>query len=165
VLCALDLGATAEATLAHAVAMANALEGELLVLYVAASRGIEVARNALAALVAKAPVASRGLQERVVTGVPYVEILAAARESGSDLVVVGSHGGGVGDRPFLGSTTLHLFRHSQCPVFVVPVAISRRREAARQVPPSALDVTERPDVAARLRSCQVRLERRRPSGE
>jgi nucleotide-binding universal stress UspA family protein len=56
----------------------------------------------------------------VVTGVPYQEILAAGREDGSDLLVVGSHAGGVVDRQFLGSTTVHLLRHAQCPVLVVP---------------------------------------------
>ena len=165
VLCALDLGQTAGTTLEYAVAVANALEGDLLVLDVAAREGVPDAWKALAALVAKAPVASRGLREGVVTGVPYQEILAAARESGSDLVVVGSHGGGFADRPFLGATTVHLLRQSECPVLVVPAGVSRRRQqASRQGPPSALDVTETPDVATRLRSCDGRSERRRPSG-
>lgn len=165
VLCAVDLGQTAATTLGYAVAVANALEGDLLVLDVAAPERVPAARKALAALVAKAPVASRGLRQSVVTGAPYQQILAAARESRSDLVVIGSHAGGFADRPFLGSTTLRLLRESECPVLVVPVGVSRRREqASRQEFRSALDMKERPDVATRLRSCEGRPERRRPSG-
>jgi nucleotide-binding universal stress UspA family protein len=165
VLCALDLGETAGATLAHAVAAANALGGDLLVLHVAADGGHQGARSAMAGLVAKAPVANQGLQERLVTGVPGDEILAAARQTGSDLVVVGSHGGRVAKHTFLGSTTLHLLRHCECPLLVVPVGVSRSRErASAKSVPSALDMADRPDVATRLRSCEGRPERRRPSG-
>jgi nucleotide-binding universal stress UspA family protein len=165
VLCALDLGPTAGTTLGYAMAVADALEGDLLVLAAADPERLPDAGKGLAALLAKAPEPSRGLQQRVVTGTAYQEILAAARESGSDLVVIGSHGGGFADRPFLGSTTVHLLRQSPCPVVVVPVGLSRRREPpSRRETRSALDTEERPDVATRLRSGQGLPDRRRPSG-
>ena len=152
VLCGLDLGETAAATLEYAVAVSNALEADLLVLHAVAGGGVQGARNSVAAVVARAPVTSGRAQERVVTGVPYQEVLAAARENETDLVVVGSHGGGIVDRQFLGSTTLHLLRWSECPVLVVPARVSRTRE-------------ESPSPIRYRRSCRRRKgETRRPFG-
>ena len=85
---------------------------------------VEAARRTLDALASRVPAPKAGLRTQVVAGVPYPEILAAAHENGACLVVVGSHGGGIVDRPFLGSTTLHLLRQSECPVLVVPVEVS-----------------------------------------
>lgn len=123
VLCGLDLGETTAATLEYAVAVTNALDADLLALHVVAEGGVPGVRNAVAAVVAGASVTSGRVQGRVVTGVPYEEILAAARENGTDLVVIGSHGGGIVDRQFIGSTTLHLLRHAECAVVVVPARV------------------------------------------
>jgi nucleotide-binding universal stress UspA family protein len=131
VLCGLDLAETAAATLEYAVAVTNVLEADLLVLHVVADGGAEGARSAVAGVVARASATRVRVHERVVTGVPYEEILAAARDSGTDLVAVGSHGGGIVDRQFLGSTTLHLLRESECPVLVVPAHVSQTREQSR----------------------------------
>jgi hypothetical protein len=52
------------------------------------------------------------------------------RENGIDLVVVGSHGGGIFDRQFIGSTTLHLLRESGCAVLVVPARVVAETSAS-----------------------------------
>jgi nucleotide-binding universal stress UspA family protein len=85
---------------------------------------VGAARCTLDALASRVPAPKAGLRVQVATGVPNQEILAAARENGTCLVVVGSHGGGIVDRPFLGSTTLHVLRESECPVLVVPADVS-----------------------------------------
>ena len=142
-LCGLDLGETAAATLEYAVGVTNALEADLFVLHVVAEVGVlPGARNAVAIIVARASVTSGRVQERVVTGVPYEETLAAARENGADLIVVGSHGGGVVDRQFLGSTTLHLLRQAECPVLVVPARVIVDTEQSKsETLPSILQET------------------------
>lgn len=126
VLCAVDLGETSVGTLRYAAALTSALDADLLVLHVLAGPGkdtVQDARARLAALVSGASVASGRVRERVVTGVPYEEILTAGRENGIDLVVVGSHADGIFDRQFIGSTTLHLLRRSECAVLVVPAQV------------------------------------------
>jgi nucleotide-binding universal stress UspA family protein len=163
VLCALDLGETAAATLEHAVAMANAIEAALTVLHVVANGQAEAARPTLAAVVAKAPAAKGGVREQVATGVPYQEILAAAHEHGGYLIVVGSHGGGIVDRQFLGSTALHLLRQSECPVLVVPARVSPSRVQPDRA--GVASVSERHDeLTSGCRPCGVSAGRARPSG-
>jgi nucleotide-binding universal stress UspA family protein len=56
--------------------------------------------------------------EIVVSGKPYREILRAAGEQRSDLIVIGAHGGRRG-LPVFGSTTAHVVREAQCPVLTV----------------------------------------------
>jgi nucleotide-binding universal stress UspA family protein len=123
VLCGVDLGETAAPTLRYAAALTTALEAELLLLHVVARPEEGAVRDAgtrLAAIVACAPVTSGRVQHRVVAGKPYEEILAMGRANRVDLVVVGSHARGTVHRPFIGSTTLHLLRRSDCAVLVVP---------------------------------------------
>ena len=53
------------------------------------------------------------------TGVPHGEIVAAAREEGADLVVIGTHGRGGVDRLLLGSVADRVIRLAPCPVLAV----------------------------------------------
>ena len=124
-LCALDLGETAAATLEYAAGFADAMGADLSVIHVVTEGPVEAARRTLEALVRWGFTTKRGIRAQAVTGVPHEEILAAAHENGACLVVVGSHGGGIVDRPFLGSTTLHLLRQAECPVLVVPAEVSQ----------------------------------------
>jgi nucleotide-binding universal stress UspA family protein len=55
---------------------------------------------------------------RVVIGDPREEIVAAAREWGADLIVMGARGLGSVARFFLGSVSLAVARHAPCPVLV-----------------------------------------------
>jgi nucleotide-binding universal stress UspA family protein len=51
-------------------------------------------------------------------GVPWEAICAAARDTGADLIVVGSHGYSTLDR-FLGTTAAKVVNHAPCSVLVV----------------------------------------------
>jgi len=55
----------------------------------------------------------------VAYGDPAQEILAAAARRGADLIIMGRHGAGRGNRGGLGSVTAHVLRGAQCPVLVV----------------------------------------------
>ncbi|SMX33072.1 universal stress protein [Actibacterium lipolyticum] len=54
----------------------------------------------------------------VATGKAYAEILHAAREAGSDLIVIGSHKPELSDY-LLGPNAARVVRHSKCSVYVV----------------------------------------------
>jgi universal stress protein A len=52
-------------------------------------------------------------------GQPHVEILEAAQELGSDLIILSTHGRSGLQRVLLGSTAEKVVRHAGCPVLVV----------------------------------------------
>jgi len=52
-------------------------------------------------------------------GQPADQILAAARDLGSDLIVMGSHGRRSLGALLLGSTVDHVTKHAECPVMIV----------------------------------------------
>lgn len=52
-------------------------------------------------------------------GVPHREILAAARESSADLVVLGTHGRGETARLLVSSVADRVIRMATCPVFAL----------------------------------------------
>jgi nucleotide-binding universal stress UspA family protein len=64
---------------------------------------------------------ARGLQAEPVlrVGNPYEEITNAAKELGTDLIVIGSHGRGGLTRLLLGSTAERVIQYALCPVLVV----------------------------------------------
>jgi nucleotide-binding universal stress UspA family protein len=143
VICGLDLGETAAATLARAAGLARALDAELLVLHATpgtAPDAVRLAHSKLDALVADASLPSDRVRKQVVAGTPDEQIAAAAdRDNGAQrLVVVGSHGGGVRDRQFIGSTALHLLRGSGCDVLVVPAPVLPAEES-QACPPEAVE--------------------------
>lgn len=53
------------------------------------------------------------------TGIPYREVVAAAKESRADLIVIGTHGRGGLDRALLGSVADRVIRLAPCPVLAV----------------------------------------------
>lgn len=55
-------------------------------------------------------------------GNPYEKIVSAAKETGVDLIVIGSHGHGALGRLLLGSTAERVVQYAPCPVLVVTVA-------------------------------------------
>lgn len=75
-------------------------------------------RHRLEGLVGGDTRAFTDVAEIVVAGKPYQEILRAAEEQRSDLIVIGAHGGRRG-LPAFGSTTAHVVREAQCPVLTV----------------------------------------------
>lgn len=53
------------------------------------------------------------------SGVPYHEIVQAAEETNTDLIVIGTQGRSGLARMFIGSTAERVVRHAPCPVMVV----------------------------------------------
>lgn len=144
-LCALDLGETSRKTLAHAEALTSALGADLLVLHVVAaldhaaaspaksalciSPAEERASRGLSNFVAETGLPSRRVRQRIVSGEPVPAILDAGREDQIDLMVVGLHAGGLVGWQFLGSTTIHLLRHADCALLLVPAPVLVQDEA------------------------------------
>jgi universal stress protein A len=52
-------------------------------------------------------------------GIPHLEIIDAAQELGSDLIILSTHGRTGLGRLLLGSTTELVVRHARCPVLIV----------------------------------------------
>ncbi|MBK5932584.1 nucleotide-binding universal stress UspA family protein [Rhodovulum imhoffii] len=62
--------------------------------------------------------ANSGVRHIIATGKAYEEILHAAHEAGSDLIVIGSHKPDLRDY-LLGPNAARVVRHSDCSVYVV----------------------------------------------
>jgi nucleotide-binding universal stress UspA family protein len=138
VLCAVDFSPPS----LHALAMAQSLAGEaaarLCVMHVLEPVSIfepvvavgpddlpavnadhrREVRHRLEGLVHSETRAFSDVAEVVISGKPYQEILRAADEQRSDLIVLGAHGGRRG-LPIFGSTAAHVVREAQCPVLTV----------------------------------------------
>jgi nucleotide-binding universal stress UspA family protein len=54
-------------------------------------------------------------------GLPPDEIIAAVKDHGAELVVMGSHGHGALYHLFTGSAVTGVLKHTACPVLVVPL--------------------------------------------
>lgn len=65
---------------------------------------------------------------RVETGRPSDGILAAAKATGADLIVMGTHGAGGFEHLVLGSVAEHVLRRAACPVLTVPPRARRTSE-------------------------------------
>jgi nucleotide-binding universal stress UspA family protein len=59
------------------------------------------------------------VEELLYEGEPARQVIAAAKECGADLIVIGTHGRGVLGRLLLGSTAEWVVRHAPCPVLTV----------------------------------------------
>ena len=137
VLCAVDFSPASLRALAMAQSLAGEAAARLCVLHVvepvsvfepvvaagpqteAASADVRrEARHRIEQLIADDTRAFTDVAEIVVAGKPYREILRAAVEQRSDLVVIGAHGGRLG-LPAFGSTTNHIVREAACPVLTV----------------------------------------------
>jgi nucleotide-binding universal stress UspA family protein len=104
---------------------------------------------------------SRGVTiGRVVLGDPREEIVAAARDWGADLIVMGARGLGSLARFFLGSVSLAVARHAPCPVLVckgaprdvhaVTVAVDGSEHSRRAVDWLVTTLTPTPGFRIRL---------------
>ncbi len=74
---------------------------------------------------------------RTEVGVPHEEIIRAAEEQNTDLIILGTHGRSGLRRFFLGSTTDRVLRHAGCPVLVV-------REHEHEFIPEAQETAAKP---------------------
>jgi len=133
-----DFSAGSEAAWRAAQRLAGALGAELVLLHVfvetplffegpfAGERVREVYASARAWVqeqldkwAADARATGRTVRAALRTGVPYQEIVAAARDEGADLVVLGTHGRGGLDRALLGSVADRVIRTAPCPVMTI----------------------------------------------
>lgn len=113
----------ASLTLLHAVQHYPAAP-EVVVLE---TESLEAAQAQLIELVRSIDPAIRS-RTLVRSGTPHLEIVNAAKELGSDLIIISTHGHRGLAHMFLGSTAEKVVRHAPCPVLVV-------REAEREFVP------------------------------
>jgi universal stress protein A len=137
ILCPVDFSSCSERALEYAVSLAQEADARITLLHVLdwpleaprASAGFDIgdyrevlaaeARERLRVLVPDEARQWCEPAEEVAAGKPYREILRAAREGASELIVMGVHGRGPLDLALFGSTTHHVVREASCPVLVV----------------------------------------------
>ena len=121
----------------YALGIARQFEGRLFVLHVineqADLRGFYLPHLAYERVEADIEAAARKMladfcasigetpqhEGNVVSGVPYAEILKAAQEQRTDLIVMGTHGLTGVEHLLFGSTAERVLRHAECPVLTV----------------------------------------------
>ena len=151
ILVPIDFSPSSRAALEHATFLAGRLGASLEVLHVweppgyvgpdtlallpvgtAGQPGWEQTRTEVAREVdrflAKAPAQPRALSVRVEAGEPSDVILHVASESGSDLIVMGTHGRTGLSRLLIGSVAEAVLRRATCPVLTVRVPSKAPRE-------------------------------------
>jgi nucleotide-binding universal stress UspA family protein len=129
-----DFGEPAQAAFDTAVALAQKFASRLTVVHVypivpgmpygsafvwPAERIAAAAREALAQYMIAAQARHSGCESMLRPGFPGEEIVAAAAESGADLIVMGTHGRRGLPRMLLGSTAERVVRTAAVPVLTV----------------------------------------------
>lgn len=61
------------------------------------------------------------VEQRILKGIPYAEIIKFADENNVDLIVIGTHGRKGLDRIIFGSTAEQVVKNARCPVLTVRV--------------------------------------------
>lgn len=144
ILCATDLRPSAGGELAHAISLAAQSRAKLTVVHVLemliGTPGSEVTKAlrwnfehaARQRLLEAVPEEIRQLipvRELVVAGRAHEQILRVAREEASQLIVLGASHQGTLERLCFGSTTQRVVREAPCPVRIVRLEESRRRQS------------------------------------
>jgi nucleotide-binding universal stress UspA family protein len=139
ILCAVDFSDCSLLAIAHAAALAQEANSTFTIVHVAELLPVayeptiatpfdfelnrpaleEAARGHLKRIVPAGIREQCRVEDVVVSGKPYVEILKVAGERRADLIVLGVHGYGVLDRLVFGSTAGHVVRQATCPVLTV----------------------------------------------
>jgi len=137
-----DASECSKKALAYALSFAKQYKARLVGLHVIDQRWEEQARDAFAAIGQDAiqtvrqgyeEEARRILQEvadvaaqagiavetRIVTGLPFEEIVRVGRELPADIIIMGTHGRTGVSHALLGSVAENVVRNSPCPVLVV----------------------------------------------
>ena len=84
------------------------------------------------------------------------EIVAHAKKTGADLIVMGTHGRSGFQHAMLGSVAERVVHHSPCPVLVVPVTRSSRRASVLVSAGACARGASRPYQPGRLRQLDHR---------
>ena len=136
IICPLDFSPSSTRALAFAASVAAQAQAHLTVAHVVEllhevqempvegfdtyrKARFEGAKRAMAQAVSSEAGGTHKIDERLVAGKPYREILRLAAEQQADLIVMGVRGRGALDRMFFGSTTQHVVRQAACPVLTV----------------------------------------------
>jgi nucleotide-binding universal stress UspA family protein len=141
IMASMDLSAYSETTFSHAVTLAKAIGGELILLNVINSRGLEqierlgaqgfgVSKDQYIETIQKERTATfekeylphtEGIPCRLEfrVGLPWEQIIKAAKKENAELLVMGTKGHGNLASALFGSTAEKVFRHSPCTVVSV----------------------------------------------
>lgn len=124
VLAAIDPAAPDAEALQRACTIAADCELPLQLVCVAADAGaVPTAERAMADALARARALHAGVEGSVRVGRAHHELIAAARDHGADLIVIGRHGGDSLGRAWLGGTAQKVIGLADCPVLVsIPIA-------------------------------------------
>ncbi|MBG8553121.1 universal stress protein [Hymenobacter guriensis] len=141
ILCPLDFSVAAAAVVAYAATLASATGAELCLLHVQEAQlalsghapgqvpdaATELARYQLLAQQAGAGRVTTQLRQ----GDADREIVRAAQTSGTDLIIIGSHGQTGLTRFLMGNTAEHVVRHAPCATLLVkPQGTAALRQSA-----------------------------------
>jgi universal stress protein A len=130
ILVPVDFSPCSKKALQYAIPFAQQFDAELTLLYVlqpnppmlemapVETENVRDATRELEALRGTVPAAIRA-GAVVRTGQPHFEIIEVAKQSGSDLIILSTHGRSGFERVLLGSTAEKVIRHAHCPVLVV----------------------------------------------
>ncbi len=139
ILCPVDFSETSDLATRYAVSMAQSFHARMTLLHVVApplaalpgEAGIlavpqadineiaEACRERLEKVVGTLEAAGIELQYKVVSGVPFLEIVRFSREHDFDLIVMGSHGRSGLGHLLIGSVAERVVRKAPCPVLTV----------------------------------------------
>lgn len=119
ILCPVNFTGSAQKALEHAAVLARLMQAELTVVHV--SDGDAEGEDALSSLEGCIrPIEnSPAIQRVTLRGVPDETVLRYAEENGTDLIVLAATHRRFLDTTVLGSTTVHVIRHSAVPVLTV----------------------------------------------
>lgn len=125
--------------------------------------GIDEARRALHVEVAEMARDGLTVTTRVLVGRPATVLVARARETGADLLVMGSRGRGPIASMVLGSVSAEVATDAPCPVLVARTATLRRVIVALDGTPEADRVVEEVAALALLRDAHLHVVSVAPS--
>jgi nucleotide-binding universal stress UspA family protein len=114
---------SAELTLLHVVApVVAALPGETSLpdtMQTDIDELAEACRERLEQTVGKLATNGRPVQHKILSGVPFVEIIRYARDAETDLIIMGTHGRTGLGHLLIGSVAERVVRKAPCPVLTV----------------------------------------------
>ncbi|HTG00755.1 MAG TPA: universal stress protein [Nitrospirota bacterium] len=135
-----DFSQGARAAMDHALSLAQDYQAKLILLYVIQDISIaewyipsslsltdlvedmqKSAEMEMAKWGAEASAKVKNVEQQVIRGVPFVEIIKMAKDKGADLIVIGTHGRTGIDHMLFGSTAEKVVRKAACPVLTVRI--------------------------------------------